>query len=332
MKRVLGLFISVFAVLLMSHNVFASNTPLNYLNNYQTSLTGLGDTQGRIRFNDLYTISGSNASYYYLEHGEFQNVAWNWYYGHEYDVIIVLTFEVPNSFYIWNGPIYVDGNNYHTTDDDFNVSQSCDSSTCKYTIIHDLKVSGDSNGQEYVKISNFILKMKSASNITFSGKFNLSAYLIDNVDEALAFRTELMDELEGIHSDTTDIVDTLGEINDKLDALDSNADANAQAWENMQDTDGLVDIGDDSQALSIVGSLNSVLGQVRDIPAAVGCTINANFPGRINLGDLNFCTGKDTLGNVVAFSATVIFLFISFFIVLRVIKKVIRLISWCRKN
>lgn len=123
----------------------------------------------------------------------------------------------------------------------------------------------------------------------------------------------------------------LSDINDSTQNVSDYVDEQRQAYENMQDTDGLIDIGNQEQALSIIGALNGVLGNIKSIPASATCIISGNI-GRLDLGDLNLCQGKENFGSIVAFVATTIFLFISFFIVLRIIRKILRVISWARSN
>lgn len=321
MKKFLGILLCLFGVFVMSHNAGAVGR-IGFYSGYETN----SNISGGLNLNTRYTFGWTNRTSVYLRKGRFSN-SFDWYEGNIYHLVITLNFYGDSFNVAGNEALRFESDYYTTENDEVSSTFSC-STECRYTIIHNITLRAIADGNYWLAIPESNLVSLFGINLTDDVQMMWTGTLFYDDDEWAAVK----DDITGIHSDTTDIVDTLGEINDKLDALDSNADANAQAWDNMQDTDGLVDIGDDSQALSIVGTLNSVLGQVRDIPASVGCTINANFVGRINLGDLNLCTGKDTLGGVVSFSATVIFLFISFFIVLRIIKKVIRVISWCRSN
>lgn len=342
MKKFLGILLCLFGVFVMSHNAGAA-ARLGFYTNYSTNLLNSsgGALSGNLQNNIKYTVQAQPNRGYYASGGYF-NYQKTFKKGEHYYVALTVLYQyacnatVMRDFQIYNDAVNLTGANgaFRTVKDDVDISSFVSSGYCNTSLIHNVELEALTDSSvDYIYTTN--TNLVSGFNGTSSNQlfdFTFSGYWFDSKDEWAWWRDDVLRTLNGIHSDTTDIVDTLGEINDKLDALDSNADANAEAWENMQDTDGLVDIGDDSQARSIVGSINSVLGQVRDIPASVGCTINANFVGRINLGDLNLCTGKDTLGGVVSFCATVIFLFISFFIVIRIIKKVLRLISWCRKN
>lgn len=328
MKRLVLLLLPLFAVFLMSHNASAASTIVNNLHDYSTNMSGVG-LNGYIRFQDTYTITGNN-NYSYIANGEFlTSIDWN--YGHEYQVIFVETVDASGVDLVVPNPIYIQGDNYHTEEDNIQSSVSC-SSTCKYTMIHSLKVVGDNTGSEVVKVpSSVILNLKKTSG-TLSGKFNLYVVLFDNIDDAMAFRSNLMNKLNDINSDTTDIVNTLGEINDKLDALDNNADANAQAWNNMQNTDGLVDIGDDSQLRSIVGTITTVFESIKNAPMSETCSISSG-DNPLNMGDINLCLAlPQWVQDMGAFVMTTITFGAVLFMLIGCVSAVNKFMDWARHN
>lgn len=140
-----------------------------------------------------------------------------------------------------------------------------------------------------------------------------------------------MNALNGIHSDTTDIVDTLGEINDKLDKLDSNADKNEEGWSNMQNTDGLIDVGDNTSFMDSFNSLNNFFGGLKNKTAG-DCVVNANFEGRVNMGDLNLCSMPDNIKGIIGTISGVVFAIFDLFLVWNSIHYVVGLIDWSRRN
>lgn len=338
MKRFIGIFISVFAVFLMSHNASAASTIVNNLQNYQTNLIGIGNSQGYIRFQDSYSFTGTN-NYSYIANGEFLT-SWDWNYGHEYQVIFVETVDASGVDLLVPNPIYIEGDNYHTEEDNIQSSISCGSSSCKYTMIHTLKVVADDTGSEVVKIPSSVILNIKKSGSQVSGKFNLYVVLFDNVDEAMAFRSNLLNKLDDINSDTTDIKDALDDINDKLDQLDTNADKNAEAWDNMQNTDGLVDTGDTTQLLSIVGVITTVFDSIKNAPMSESCSIDANFGGlfgdantSFNMGAINLCrTLPSWVADIGGFVMTTITFVAVLFMLIGCVNAINKYMDWLRRN
>lgn len=328
LKKFLGIFISVFAVFLMSHNVSAAQRIGNYT--YGVSNISGFPSNNTIVNNRLYAVS-ANQSDFYVANGQWTTGIY-WMPGQEYHLSVSVVAEGSGLSSVVPEAINVNESHYRSTGDVITSSVSCPNSvSCKNTIIHDITLVGVLEGTEVIKTPNSNI-LNAHTSGTFSGNFVMSAMLFTDTDEWRSWRDGVEDSISDIADNTHDTVDILDQIYDRLDVLDSNADANAQAWDNMQNTEGLIDIGNQDGALTIVNSINSVLGQVRDIPASATCSISGALGHNFNMGDINLCQGKDYFGGIITFSATVIFLFISFIIVIRVIKKVLRLISWCRRN
>ena len=243
--------------------------------------------------------------------------------------------------------------------------------TCNNTILHTVELStvADYNGQ--VRVSGSLIMGNAPYSDTgqiswgalhFDGQDELTAFkssftafaaqnhndltaiqgYIDNIESKLDTVNANLDGVETklntanghlniIEDNTEDIADDVNAIRGSANTSAQKDAQDMQAYENMQNTDGLINIGDQTGALSIVGSINSVLGQIETVPVGASCTILGNL-GAVNLGQLDFCQGKDNFGTIVTFVATGIFLFLSFFIVVRVIRRVLRLIAWARSN
>lgn len=325
---IIGILLGFFATFLMSHNAGATSTIVNNLHGFQTNLVGIGNTQGYIRFQDTYNFTG-NTNYSFIANGEFMT-SWDWNYGHEYQVIFVQTVDATGVDLIVPNPIYIEGDNYHTEEDNIQSSISCGSSSCKYTMIHTLKVVGDNNGSEVVKVPSSVLLNIKKSGSSISGKYNLYVVLFDNVDEAMAFRSNLMNKLNDINSDTTDILNTLDDINDKLDKLDSNADKNEQGWNNMQNTDGLIDVGDNTSFMDTFNSINSFFGGIKNV-SATDCSFDFSNDV-VDLGNLNFCSMPEALRNIISPIAAIIFAVVDIFLAWGSIKYIVGVIDWARRN
>lgn len=302
-------FITILAAILMSlvcgsllsSDTFAASTIVNNLHGYQTNLVGIGTTQGYIRFQDTYNFTG-NTNYSYIANGEFLT-SWDWNYGHEYQVIFVQTIDATGVDLIVPNPIFIEGDNYHTEEDNIQSSISCGSSTCKYTMIHTLKVVGDNNGSEVVKVPSSVLLNIKMSGSSVSGKYNLYVVLFDNVDEALAFRSNLMNKLNDIQSDTSDIVDTLSDIysdtssiNRNLQSIvDSQEQANQDANDRYEDekdtidtnTSGGIDAVDDiDTTINLPNPLSFLLGSL----SVSSCYDISTLAGMVGSSDSQYCS------------------------------------------
>lgn len=185
----------------------------------------------------------------------------------------------------------------------------------------------DLNYEELVKIESAISTLGTKIDTT-NTRLNTANTNLSNINNNII---SSLTELRSIKTNTDDIADDVSAILNNSNTSAQKDAQDMQGYNNMQNTDGLINIGDQSGALSIVGSINSVLGQIESVPTAASCSILGNL-GAINLGDLNFCQGKENFGAIVTFVATGIFLFISFFIVIRIIRRILRLIAWARSN
>lgn len=322
MKRLALLLLPVFAVLLMSHNVGAVGR-IGAYSDFETN----SNVQGALNLNTRYNFNWTNRTSVYLRKGHFAN-SFDWYEGNIYHLVLTFNFYGDSFNVAGNEAIRFESDYYTTENDEVSSTFSCSSTECRYTIIHNITLRGIFNGNYYLTVPESNLISLFGIQATDSVQFMWTGTLFYDDDEWAAVK----DDIAGIHSDTTDIVDTLGEINDKLDALDSNADANAQGWENMQNTDDLVNIGDDSQLISIVGTITTVFDSIKNTPMSESCSISSgNTP--INMGDINLCYPlPQWVADIGSFVMTTITFAGVFFMLIGCVNAVNKFMDWARHN
>ena len=257
MKRLVLLLLPVFAVLLMSHNASAAQRVGNYT--YGASNISGFPTNKTIVNNRLYSVSASNSDFY-IANGEWGTGIY-WMPGQEYHLSVSIVLEGSGIGSVVPEAINVNESHYRSTGDVITSSVACTTSNCKWTVIHDITLVGVLEGTEVIKTPNSNV-LNAHTSTSFSGSYTMAAMLFTDTDEWRSWRDGVEDSLSDISSNTSDTVDILDQIYDRLGELDSNAEKNSQAWTNMQDTDGLVDIGDDSQLLSIVGTISTVFDSI----------------------------------------------------------------------
>lgn len=95
-----------------------------------------------------------------------------------------------------------------------------------------------------------------------------------------------------------------------------------------QSTDD-IDTGDDSSATNLIGNINTLFTQIGNIQASDSCSVPADF-GNLDLGNINFCTGKDKLPFVVTFGAYAFELIFVVGTAIILVKQVLSLFDWAR--
>lgn len=73
-----------------------------------------------------------------------------------------------------------------------------------------------------------------------------------------------------------------------------------------KNTDGLIDVGDNTSFMDSFNSLNNFFGGLKNKTAG-DCVVNANFEGRVNMGDLNLCSMPDNIKGIIGTISGVVF-------------------------
>lgn len=326
MKRFALLLLPVFAVLLMSHNASAAQRVGSYVYGV-SNMTGF-PSNSTIVNNRLYNVSASNSDFY-VANGQWSSGVY-WMPGQEYHLSVSVVVEGSGLSSVVPEALNISEDHYRSTGDIITSSVSCPNSvSCKWTVIHDITLVGVLEGTEVIKTPNSnILNAHTASN--FSGTFVMAAMLFTDTDEWRAWRDGVEDNLGEISSNTSDTVDILDQIYDRLDVLDSNADANAQAWDNMQDTDGLIDVGDNQSFMNSFNSVNNFFGGLKN-KVAGDCNLDGDL-GVLDLGTLNLCNVPQNIKDMVGTISGVVFAVFDIFIVWNSIHYIVSVIDWARRN
>lgn len=324
-SALVGLLVSIFGVFVMSHNVGAA-TRLGGYTGYTTNISGF-PANGVIVNNRDYPITASQSDFY-LANGNWAN-NYTWEDGKEYHLSLAIVLSGSGIASVVPEGINIQGNNYRTESDTITSSVSCTTQTCKYIVIHDVLLVGVGNGVEQVKTpSSNVLNAHSSGNTV--ANFTMAVYLYDNEDEWREWRSNTSNVLNEISGNTSDTVDILDQIYDRLDVLDKNADKNAEAWDNMQNTDGLIDVGENQSFLDSFNAFNSFLGGLKN-KVADDCVIDGDL-GHIDLGDVDLCNMPSNVRSIIATISGVVFAVLDLFIVWSSIKYVVAIIDWARRN
>ena len=123
---------------------------------------------------------------------------------------------------------------------------------------------------------------------------------------------------------------TLEDIESNTQNVSDWADEQRQAYQNMQNTDGLINVGDQDQALGFVGSINSFLG-ILSSTAQGDCVLPGDM-GNVDLGNLNLCDAPQEVRNTIGTVGGIVLAVIDILIAYNTIKYIIAFIDWARRN
>lgn len=111
------------------------------------------------------------------------------------------------------------------------------------------------------------------------------------------------------------------------EAVNAPEEEAASNIENQSTSD--VDTGDTSSAMSIIGNMQNIVGIIEDVPLREDCVIVGNL-GNINLGNINFCSGRSNLSTVADFGNAVFAFTTTLAGSIYLIRKTLKLIDWAR--
>lgn len=317
MKKLIYIFIPILAILLMSHNTSAINLGenvsfVNSWNNTRMLCAAYGGSN--ITFNSntcvlnspSYTgLTGDGLSF-------IQTSDVNLVYGDYYQVFLDVSASSgaeTNIPVIWN--LNTTGNFLIVDFEQVNLNNNLGSSA---------------NSEAYISSYRIILKslVNSSSFPIELGYPNHNARLLyiagDNGNLTVDVRITQIIQFSSKSDDQQAVVDAINDQTEK----EENA---ANDIENQSTDD--IDTGDDSSATNLIGNISTLFNQIGSIEASSSCSVPADF-GNLDLGNINFCTGKDKLPFVVTFGAYAFELIFVVGTAIILVKQVLGLFDWAR--
>lgn len=132
-------------------------------------------------------------------------------------------------------------------------------------------------------------------------------------------------------SNLNQINNNINNVNNGISDINDHNDKEEQAVEDIenQSTDD-VDVGDQSGMTNAVGVVSGIFNQIGSVQAT-DCKFNANF-GHLNLGELNFCTGKENFPFIINFVSSIFTLIVVVGTILILVKQILGLYDWARSD
>lgn len=332
MKLLRYIFIPFLAILLMSHNTFAADLSIP---------VRLYTTSSYLRASYLYGSTTTNVS------GAFNNnIIANqiMLYYSAMSVYDGLYLDVPVYVYNYNENNSVDG--YMNIN---NVSCNNGGIACQ---LAGFSYSGSGTGQVYHAII-YVSGSGNLSNIqlytTLANEYALRLYdseraqplpltayrIIDNSGSTGPDLTTVNTYIQYISNQLDTIYQRLGVMNGNIPSAEDIADAvNAPEEEAAEDISNQstsdIPASDDSSATNLIGNISNIFTQIGNIPTSSTCTVAADF-GNLDLGNLNFCTGKENLPFVVTFGAYCFELIFVIGTSIILVRQLLGILDWSRQ-
>lgn len=313
MKKLIYIFIPILTILLMSHNTLAIEPDATSVFIYGSPGTIQTNCNGTYQA----TMCSPNST-------SVQNI--------QFRPLIAMPLD-EGSYWV---EMYITFSSNGTSDAPLIVASA--TSITSGTIATFESVSSTTRGSTTVRIYRVVYKYSGTN--TFYGPYTLTAASAW-VNTAGYYVNSVTLYKETSNSDATNqqIVNAINSLNSTVQSntppsADEIADAvNApeeQAADDIsnQSTDD-IETGDDSSATNLIGNINTLFTQIGNIQASNTCSISADF-GNLDLGNINFCTGKDKLPFVVTFGAYAFELVFVVGTAIILVKQVLGLFDWAR--
>lgn len=356
------IFVPLFAIFLMSHNAFAAETDnMQYIGGSQPQLWTYG-TNGNcsISLNDN-IIANTNAN---LD----CNVNWInmkiWERTYNQNEVLAFTFSVktPNAsvsshstinlFKTTTSGMQVIGQSYEQLNTNTGIvtvfvkvwTTQTYNAIAFYSLntyeLFKLTNSGNTSGAEFdIGYMNIFIPTASQQGVINSvdslGTKLDTIYTMENgwlgtIDSRLLVIVQQLQTANGHLADISGKLDGLEDIAESTENVSNYVDEQRQAYQNMQNTDGLIDVGNQDQALGIVGSINSFLGSITNTVSG-NCVLPGDL-GNVDMGDLDLCDAPQEVRNTVGTVGGIVLAVLDIFIAYHTIKYIIAFIDWARRN
>lgn len=328
MRYVKYIFISFLAILLMSHNTFAVDFSYNVRLYTTSAIRSVYDSAGYSNSNGIFVdmfLSGSFG-------GKYNDVSVS-------DGMLV---EVPVMVFNAVENNAVDG--YVMADEVdcgyiscqlVGFTQSGGSSSTVFHFYLYISSNGTLNDIVFTKRNGYALRLyqNERAVMPFISVFRF----VDNSSSqpVVPDLSTINNYIVQINNKLQNIYDRLGNLSENIPSADEIADAinepEQQATDNIsgQSQDD-IDTGDDSSATNLIGNISNIFTQIGNIPVGSTCSVPADF-GHIDLGNINFCTGKDKMSFVITFGA---YCFELIFVIgtgIILVKQLLGILDWARQ-
>lgn len=301
MKRLVYIFIPVLAVLLMSHNTFAANLYDPY------TCYALAD--GTIPCNQYGITTGNETTVISISKSNLGNISGYVNQNHTF----IWAFRVQST-----SALYINlANGYPSMWDLMDIQQDCNTvngnNICNVVVFGKFKVN-DWN----IQLAGSVFAAGASYNIR-SIYFSTSDYQYYTTDSIWHIVNSINTYLRN---------NPTASAQDIADAVNAPEEEASQNISDQSTSD--IDAGDSSSATNLLGNIQGIFNQINGIPVGNTCSIPADF-GHLDLGNINFCTGKDKLPFPVTFGAYCFELIFVIGTSIILIKQVLSILDWSRR-
>lgn len=208
------------------------------------------------------------------------------------------------------------------------------------TIVAFDSVSSTTRGSTTVRIYRLLMKWSGGTTINSSNYINISnssAWV--NTQGYMVNSFTFYKETTNTDATNQQIINAINNLNSTIesntppsaeeiaDAVNAPEEEAVENIENQSTSD--IDTGDTSSAMSIIGNMQNIVGIIEDVPLREDCVIVGNL-GNINLGNINFCSGRSNLSTVADFGNAVFAFTTTLAGSIYLIRKTLKLIDWAR--
>lgn len=343
MKRLItGIFISLLAIFLMSHNAFAADLSYTDVSLY-TSITSLQFSCSTNGSNFIQNTGschlGSHAAVPTVKFKPNTTIYFNPDIDYYFEVFLRISNNANTPAPVWYGA--GSGDNLIFMDE-----EQVSSTTSNTTTYRTYRILFKFTGNE-VNLSNFPPSIYNAGDIFAAESFKVmgfviwqtqlhdSAAVVQAINQQNQYLSDISQNLYIADEHLSNIEDYLEYIQEHIDeineAIDEQNQAEQEASDNIENqSPSDIDSGDNSSATNLIGNIGNIFTQIQNIPASSTCSVPADF-GHLDLGNINFCSGKENLPFVVSFAAYVFeFVFVVGCSII-IVKRVLSLYDWSRR-
>lgn len=357
------IFVPLFAIFLMSHNAGAISisNDLNYIGGFNPGL-GQANINSYCTYNAVNGLIANTNTDLECNITSFRLMIWERQYNNNEILAFNFNIKVPGRSVSQHNTVNI----FKTTTNGFQVIgqeyEQLNTNTAQVTVY--VKVWSNQTfsyidfssvtGYELIKLVNapnstgaeFDIGMESIYTISNSSAAVVSSvdslgtkldtiYTMENgwlgtIDSRLLVIVQQISTINGKLDEISGKLDGLEDIAESTENVSNYVDEQRQAYQNMQNTDGLIDVGNQDQALGIVGSINSFLGSITNTVSG-NCVLPGDL-GNVDMGDLDLCDAPQEVRNTVGTVGGIVLAVLDILIAYHTIKYIVAFIDWARRN
>lgn len=204
-----------------------------------------------------------------------------------------------------------------------------DTNTGKLTLLFKHRVnSGNFNARLRGNYGTLLFALQPGDRVVGA---NYTIYAINDANAGSQQIVNAINSMPNYSNNLNQINNSINNVNNGISDINDHNDKEEQAVEDIenQSTDD-VDVGDQSGMTNAVGVVSGIFTQIGSVQAT-DCNFTANF-GHLNLGQLNFCTGKENFPFIINFVSSIFTLIVVVGTILILVKQVLGLYDWARKD